>query len=173
MNKLLVVVDMQNDFIDGVLGSKRALAIVDKVCKKIDEWDGLILATMDRHDTETYDKTVEGKRLPKHCVYGSEGWMLRPVVKDALDNHNGSYIFNKLNSFGYAELAAFVMRHQIDSVQFVGLCTDVCVVATALMLRSLNPWIDISVDSSCCAGVTREGHTSALQVMKECCIDIL
>lgn len=173
MNKLLVVVDMQNDFIDGVLGSRRAQAIVEKVCKKIDDWNGLILATMDKHDEETYGKTVEGSKLPKHCIYGTEGWMLRPVVHDALASHNGSYIFDKVNSFGFADLSAFVARHQIDSVQFVGLCTDVCVITTALMLRAFNPWIDISVDSSCCAGVTKEGHESALQVMKECCIDIL
>ena len=173
MKKLLVVIDMQNDFIDGVLGSKQAIDIVDNVVNKIDSWEGPILATMDQHMEGTFQKTVEGKRLPMHCEFGGEGWRFNSKVKEAFDRHGSVYICQKPEKFATSEIGSYISTMDIDSVEFVGLCTDICVISNVLMLRSINPYIDISVDSSCCAGINESSHNAALSIMKECCVNIL
>lgn len=172
-NGLLVVVNMQNDFVTGALGSKQSEAIVNRVIEKIDNWDGLIFAIMDTHDENAYRKTKEGIKNPSHCIRGTEGWMIHEGVKKALKDHGGFYIHQKFNVFGANEISNYATRHGCDSITFVGLYTDVCVISNALMLRSMNPFIDISVDARCCAGTTKYAHEASINVMKNCCIDIL
>ncbi len=172
-DKLLVVVDMQNDFIDGELGSKRALDIVDRVVEKIKNWDGSIIVTMDSHESDSYDTTEEGKTIPEHCIYGSKGWRLNSKVNEALEAKGDYYICQKIDRFATPEIGSYASTNQKDYVEFVGLCTDICVVSNVLMLRSMNPTIDIAVDSTCCAGLTERSHEAALMVMENCCVDIL
>ena len=179
MKKALVVVDMQNDFIDGVLGSAEAQAIVPAVCEKIRSWDGEIFFTMDTHSEENYTVTVEGKDLPiLHCVHKTDGWHLRPDIHTALVDKVGDY--NKLARHGFAkkcfgspELAAAIYGSGATYVELVGLCTDVCVISNAVMIRNQNPHIRVVVDASCCAGVTPERHSVALQAMQNCGIRVI
>ena len=173
MKKLLVVVDMQNDFIDGVLGSQQAKDIVDKVVEKIQEWDGPVIATMDTHYEDTYNDTVESKSIPIHCIFGTGGWHFNKDIQKALLEHENSDTLMKIDRFGSPSLPQIVVNRSIDYVEFVGVCTDICVISNALMLRSINPRMDISVDSSCCAGINEASHNAALSIMKECCVDIL
>lgn len=182
-DRLLVVVDMQNDFIDGALGSPEAQAIVDKVCRKIESWDGMVWYTMDTHDEVSpegvdYFDTAEGKDVPVlHCIRDTEGWSLHPMVGEAILKHRGSFEneqsaclkFNK-SSYGSPELAATIkamdsIRH-FTHVEFVGLCTDVCVISNVFELRNHAPEIPVYVDASCCAGVTPERHQHALAAMQ-------
>ncbi len=169
--KILVVVDMQNDFIDQALGTKEAAGIVDNVARKIKGFDGRIIYTMDTHQ-ENYLETQEGRNLPvKHCVEGSEGWKLSskiPTEKDPL-------IFKK-PTFGSKELGLYLeklaMEEDIEEIEVIGLCTDICVISNALLIKAFLPETKISVDSSCCAGVTPESHENALGAMKMCQINI-
>lgn len=167
MEKLLVVVDMQNDFIDGALGSPQAQAIVDKVCAKIDGWDGQVVYTQDTHTQNDYSDTAEGKRIIPHCVHGTDGWELNPYIL----RRAGTIMYK--HAFGIPELANKVSYNGITDVQFVGLCTDICVISNALMLRSICPCVSITVDASCCAGTSKEAHEAALLVMSRCAIDII
>lgn len=173
MKKFLVVVDMQNDFVDGALGSKEAVAIVPNVVKKIKEFDGEIFVTYDTH-FDNYMETNEGKNLPvKHCIKGTKGWELNNDVKNALDSK--SYIEVEKLTFGSVKLPELVKATAGDeefTVELIGLCTDICVVSNALMLKANFPEIDMFVDSSCCAGVTVESHEAALTTMKMCQIGI-
>ncbi|MCR5762914.1 MAG: cysteine hydrolase [Treponema sp.] len=169
--KLLIVIDMQNDFIDGSLGTKEAVAIVPKVAEKISKWraeGGMVIFTRDTHQ-QNYLQTQEGKNLPVvHCVEGSEGWM----ISDRLDAGD-AHIFNK-PSFGSMELADFVAGLQnLEQIELVGLCTGICVISNAFILKAKLPEVPISVDSSCCACVTPESHATALNAMKLCQINIL
>ena len=163
--KILIVIDMQNDFIDGALGTKEAVAIVDNVKKKREEYKGngdKIIYTRDTHH-ENYLETNEGKHLPvKHCIEGTFGWEIREGLYV-----DGSDIIDK-PSFGYTGWGNF----KFDELEIIGLCTDICVVSNALILKALNPEIKISVDSSCCAGVTPDSHNAALETMKMCQIEI-
>ena len=165
MKKTLIVIDMQNDFIDGSLGTKEAEAIVENVRKKIDayrEAGDEIIFTRDTHH-EDYLSTNEGKHLPViHCIEGSKGWQIRK----GLDTE-GSLIIDK-PTFGYKGWK----EHSFEEVELVGLCTDICVVTNALLLKTLFPEIRVSVDSSCCAGVTPESHEAALQTMKMCQVEV-
>ena len=168
--KLLVVVDMQNDFIDGPLGSDAARAVVGKVCRKIDDWDGRVCFTMDTH-YDDYPETVEGHYIPHpHCINDTSGWQLNADVEKRKTPE--SFVIYK-DSFGAISLIDIITSLEIESVQFVGVCTDICVISNALMLRSACPGIVISVDSSCCAGTSPENHRAALAVMRRCCIDVL
>lgn len=164
--KTLIVIDMQNDFIDGSLGTKEAVEIVENVKNKIAEYNkngDEIIFTRDTHE-ENYLDTPEGKKLPvKHCIKGTEGWQ----IKDGL-MVEGAKIVDK-PSFGYTLWGEM----DFDEIELVGLCTDICVVSNALILKALFPQAKISVDSSCCAGVTPETHRAALDTMRMCQIEIL
>lgn len=165
MKKTLIVIDMQNDFIDGALGTPEASAIVGRVRKKIDAYraDGSeVIFTRDTH-AEDYLETPEGKKLPVvHCVRGTHGWQ----ISDMLDT-DGCRIIDK-PSFGYTKWDEF----DFESIELVGLCTDICVVSNALILKALFPCAEIRADASCCAGVTPATHSAAIQTMKMCQIDI-
>lgn len=172
MRKILLVIDMQKDFINGSLGTKEAQAIVANVVKKIGQYDPKdIYATRDTH-TENYLETSEGKHLPVvHCVEGTEGWELHPDVAKAL---LGATIVNK-PTFGSIVLADLLQEENDKEeleIELVGLCTDICVVSNALLLKAAMPGIRISVDASCCAGVTPKSHEAALTTMKMCQIEI-
>ena len=174
MKKLLVVVDMQKDFVDGSLGTPEAIAIVPKVKDRIEGFEGKIIFTKDTHK-DNYLKTQEGIHLPvEHCVKGTEGHEivdeLQPFLKKALA------IFEK-KTFGSKKLAKFVKEFHkkkgIESIELVGLCTDICVVSNALLLKAYLPEVPILVNSQCCAGVTPESHDKALAVMKSCQVEII
>lgn len=172
MRKVLVVIDMQNDFIDGSLGTKEAEAIVENVVKKIGQYaPENVYATRDSH-SENYLETAEGKKLPVvHCIEGTEGWEIKEEVAKAL---NGAVIINK-PTFGSVVLAELLQaendKEELE-IELVGLCTDICVVSNALLLKAVMPEISISVDASCCAGVTPESHEAALTTMQMCQIAI-
>ncbi len=168
--KLLVVVDMQKDFVDGALGTSEAVAIVQKVCDKIlrcraEGWT--VVFTRDTH-TEEYLKTQEGRKLPViHCVKGTPGWEIVPElpVED-------SSIFDK-ETFGSMELAQYAAGlSNLEAIQLVGLCTDICVISNALLLKAALPEVPISVDAGCCAGVTPGNHKNALAAMAACQIEV-
>ncbi len=168
MRKLLIVIDMQNDFIDGALGTPEAVAIVENVKAKIRSYPAAdILATKDTHETH-YLQTQEGKNLPvEHCIRGSKGWEIREDIAELLD---GVKIYEK-PTFGSVAMALDVAEISQDEeieVEMVGLCTDICVVSNALLLKAMMPEVKISVDASCCAGVTPESHDAALETMKMC-----
>lgn len=164
----LIVVDMQNDFIDGSLGSKEAVAIVDNVKKKIDAYRAAgkqIIFTRDTH-YDNYLDTFEGSHLPvSHCIEGSDGWQVSSKL--ALDDCECKYIDKK--TFGWISWNEF----DFSSVEMCGVCTDICVISNALIIRAHFPEMEIRVDSSCCAGVTPEAHEAALTVMKSCQIDVM
>lgn len=166
MKKTLIVIDMQNDFIDGSLGTDEAVKIVPNVRKKIEEYrknGDEIIFTRDTHG-ENYLNTPEGKKLPVvHCVRETHGWQ----IADGLDIPDAVHIDKP--SFGYTQWDKF----SFDKIELVGLCTDICVVSNALILKAFFPNSEISVDSNCCAGVTPETHNAALETMKMCQIDVV
>ena len=174
MKKFLVAVDMQKDFIDGALGTAEALAIVDNAVKKIESFDGAVFATLDTH-FENYLQTSEGKKLPvPHCVKGTDGWELDARIKAALEKRG--YAAVEKYTFGsdrLPELIGNAAAGESFSVELIGLCTDICVVSNALLLKAFFPEAEISVDPDCCAGVTPELHDCALKTMASCQIDIL
>ena len=163
--KTLIVIDMQNDFIDGSLGTAEAVAIVDNVKAKIKEYvdrGDQIIFTRDTHQ-EDYMETNEGKHLPVvHCIEGTDGWQIRDGLYA-----EGAEIINK-PSFGYTGWN----NYSFEEVELIGLCTDICVVSNALIIKALFPEIKVSVDSSCCAGVTPESHDAALKTMQMCQIEV-
>ena len=172
MKKTLIVIDMQNDFIDGALGTKEAQAIVPNVKKKIEEYtarEDHIIFTRDTH-SDNYLETNEGKHLPvKHCIWKTDGWKIANGLLV-----EGSDIFDK-HTFGYTDWDKdFDFVHEPPAeIELVGLCTDICVVSNALILKAQFPEFDITVDASCCAGVTPESHKAALTTMKMCQINII
>ena len=185
--KVLVLVDLQKDFIDGALGTEEAKAIVPKVVDKINNYDNkrntLLLFTKDTH-YENYLDTLEGKILPiSHCIEGTPGWSINKDIKNAVKaNRFLSYSSKEIiksriykNTFGSDVLGDLLVKHkdEIEEVEFVGLCTDICVVSNALMARQKLPNVVIRVDASCCAGTTLEKHLAALEVMKSCHIEII
>lgn len=169
MKKTLIVIDMQNDFIDAALGTKEAQAIVPNVKKKIEEYKARgdeIIFTRDTH-FDNYLETNEGKHLPvKHCIHKTDGW----YIHDDLDDVN--YLHIDKESFGYTSWDLWV-EWDTEAIEIVGLCTDICVVSNALILKATYPEIDITVDASCCAGVTPESHQAALTTMKMCQIEVI
>lgn len=173
MKNFLVVVDMQKDFVDGALGTPEAQAIVDNVCRKILSFDGEIILTFDTHG-ENYLETAEGRKLPvKHCVKGTEGFELDENIKAALKGRD--YITLEKPTFGSVLLPEVIKEKaqgEDFSVELVGLCTDICVVSNALLLKANFPEAEIAVDSECCAGVSPESHNAALLTMKCCQIDV-
>ena len=146
---ILVVIDMQNDFIDGALGTPEAEAIVPNVVDRVKNFNGLVLATRDTHGGD-YLQTQEGRMLPvEHCIRGTYGWEIREEIAELLESG------------------------PIDSITLVGLCTDICVISNAMLLKAFLPEVPIMVDSLCCAGVTPESHERALEAMKACQIEVL
>lgn len=174
MEKILVVVDMQNDFIDGSLGSEQAKSIVGRVAEKIRNFDGEVYVTFDTH-YENYPETSEGKKLPvSHCIENTYGWKLNNDIRNAVAPKD--YVLIKKNTFGSTDLADHIKMKYGDKelqVEMVGVCTDICVIANAIMIKTFIPECEITVDSSCCAGVTPESHEAALKVMKSCLINVI
>ena len=175
--KILIVVDMQNDFIDGALGTKEAQLIVPAVRAKVKQYeqdaDSAIIYTRDTHFAD-YLYSQEGKNLPvEHCIQYTHGWQINPDVYIF-----GSPIIDK-KSFGYVDWSEALINKlvvgnlaDIESIELVGLCTDICVISNAMILKAIFPEVPITVDSTCCAGVTPESHTNALNAMKMCQINI-
>ena len=169
MQDILIVVDMQNDFIDGALGTSEAVAIVPRVLDKIENFGGKIIFTRDTHQ-ECYMDTQEGKNLPvPHCLRGTPGWELIPQL---LPYAHGRLCLEK-PTFGSVELAHVAAKGNFEEIQLIGLCTDICVISNAMVLKAALPETPISVDASCCAGVTPASHANALEAMKMCQIAIL
>ena len=183
MEKILIVVDMQNDFINGVLGSPEAQAIVPKVCEKIEEWKSpYMLYTLDTHEQPFYQVYAESRFVPYHCERDSEGWRLHPHVLKAMsafkDKDEDNHLIEEAekDTFGSFE-AIELIREDIKNSEFeihiVGLCTDICVISNALMLRAAFPYAKIIVDAACCAGSTILKHKMALEIMKSNCIEVI
>lgn len=180
MNKILIVVDMQNDFIYGTLGTKEAEMIVDNVIKKIKEYiknNNSVYFTMDTHN-ENYLKSQEGINLPvEHCIKGTNGWNLESEIKLLSESYlqKNKIIFEK-NGFGSLELAETIRTHYLDSsdteIEIIGLCTDICVITNAILLKTYMVNSKIIVDANCCAGVTSNSHLEALNTMEMCQINI-
>lgn len=173
--KYLVVVDMQNDFITGSLGTKEAEAIVGFVADKVQNFEGTVIFTRDTHETD-YLQTQEGKNLPvEHCIRGTEGWELAAELEKLRIARN-STVYDK-TSFGSIALAEDLKKSadkkKLDSVELVGICTDICVVSNALLIKAYLPEVPVIVDSSCCAGVTPEKHAAALETLKSCQVKII
>ena len=171
MQKILVVVDMQNDFIDGALGTAEAVAIVPKVAEKIKNFDGTVLYTRDTHE-ENYMETQEGRNLPvPHCIRGTEGWQIRTELQQA-----GAMVVDK-PTFGSRALAEKLVEmnreEAIESITLIGLCTDICVISNAFVIKAFLPETPIFVDAACCAGVTPKSHERALEAMKVCQIAVV
>ncbi len=172
MRRFLIVVDMQNDFIDGALGTPEAVSIVDKVKRKIESFDGEVIFTRDTH-FDNYMDTSEGKRLPvMHCIKGTHGWEIRAEL-DALRRTEA---IDKI-TFGSSTLFEMLedenTRDKIDEITLIGLCTDICVISNAIGIKAFLPEVKIIVDSACCAGVTPQSHQNALEAMKMCQIEII
>ena len=170
----LIVVDMQNDFISGSLGTDEAKLIIGPVIKKLRAWSGNIIFTMDTHGKD-YLETGEGRMLPvEHCIVGTHGWQLHqellPIKED-----RGLAVYQK-STFGSVQmardLAAINEKSPISQIELIGLCTDICVISNALLLKAYMPDVAICVDASCCAGVTPEKHQAALSVMESCLINV-
>ena len=172
MQDVLIVVDMQNDFIDGALGTAEAVAIVPNVEKKIREFKGTVLFTRDTHE-ESYMDTQEGHNLPvPHCIRGTKGWEIREElealrVTDPIDKV----------TFGSSELGGVLLKlneqDEINSLTFVGLCTDICVISNVMIAKAFLPEVPIIVDANCCAGVSVETHENALKAMEVCQIKVV
>ena len=176
--KVLVVIDMQNDFVDGALGTKEAVSIVPFVVDKVKELisDGYeVIFTKDTHDEE-YLSTQEGNKLPvKHCIKPSHGWELIKELQDIQNQYNLKVI--EKPGFGSVELAEYLKakdrQNPIKEVAFLGLCTDICVVCNALLIKAALPESLLKVYSDCCAGVSPDAHKAALQTMKSCQVEII
>ena len=174
MKKILLVIDMQNDFIDGALGTPEAVAIVENVKAKILSYPKEnVFATRDTH-TDLYMDTQEGRNLPvPHCIRGSQGWEIRPDIAELIYS---DHIIDK-PTFGSTQLAKLmeILEHREEEgieIELIGLCTDICVVSNALLLKATLPETPISCDASCCAGVTPAKHEAALETMRSCQIKI-
>ena len=176
--KVLIVVDMQNDFVTGALGTPEAEAIVPNVVAKIKEYHSIagseIVLTRDTH-TAKYRETLEGKNLPiLHCVRGTPGWRFCDEIEDVWRKELSFIYTVEKSSFGTLDWEEYVgPYYNIESIELVGVCTDICVISNALILKAMRPEVEIIVDASCCAGTTPENHKAALQVMKSCQINVI
>lgn len=173
--KALIVVDMQNDFVTGSLGSREAVTIAPHVAEKAGSFDGLLVFTKDTHD-ESYLSTQEGKMLPvEHCIKGTEGWALIPELEKIAEERNAQ-VFEK-GAFGSTDLACFIRdeyeKGYISEVELIGVCTDICVISNALLIKAFAPELPVFVDSSCCAGVSPERHNAALETMRSCQVSVI
>ena len=170
-NRVLVVVDMQKDFIDGALGTKEAVGIVSKVEEKIKNFQGEIIFTRDTH-FDNYSTTQEGQKLPvAHCIKGSEGWQIEETLETLRTPE--MKVFDK-PTFGSVELAEYLKGNkELESVTLIGLCTDICVISNAMVIKAFLPEVRVMVEEKCCAGVTPKSHSNALEAMKMCQIEII
>jgi len=167
MKELLVVVDMQKDFVDGALANPNAQAIVPAVTEFVKNWKGDIVFTRDTHNAE-YMNTLEGKKLPvPHCLKGTDGWEvideLKPYVKRAIDKP----------VFGSVELGEFVRKNGYDEVTLIGVCTGICVISNAVIVRAASPETNVKVIGDLCACLTAETHQTALDAMKTFQVDVI
>lgn len=172
--KYLIVVDMQKDFVTGVLGTAEAQRILPAVTAKVQDFDGRVIFTRDTHQ-DNYMETQEGKYLPvPHCIQGSEGWQLMEPLEEIRAAQNLP-VYDKV-TFGCPELARDLVRtneqEPITSIELIGVCTDICVVSNALVIKAHLPEVPVYVDPACCAGVTPEAHEAALNTMRSCQIQI-
>ena len=186
--RVLVVVDVQNDFVSGSLGSITAQSIIPHMKSRIkdyaDSGDTLILFTKDTHD-ENYDKTLEGTRLPvSHCVRDTKGWSIVKEISSLADGYSNFLLYSDeevihsrilKDTFGSVKLAEVLKKHEEDitDITFMGFCTDICVISNVLLVKAYMPNTRIIVDASCCAGTTLDKHLAALEVMKSCHIDVI
>lgn len=180
-NKIMVAIDLQEDFVDGVLGSEAAQKIIPTAADAIKDFDGeAIFYTLDTHEQPFYSTSIEGQRIPFHCPYGEDGWFLNDDIQDALSYYEdkGGYIEAiEKDTFGSnLELIAAIHEKMaveyIEEIVLLGLCTDICVISNALILRAEFPNIKITVLSDACAGTSQYNHEAALTVMKANCIDV-
>ena len=171
MRDILIVVDMQNDFIDGALGTPEAVAIVPNVKKKIQEFDGVVLFTRDTHESN-YLQTQEGRNLPvPHCIRDTDGWQIRKE----LDELRTTEPIDKV-TFGSSQLGPILSQmnseESVGSITFIGLCTDICVISNVMIAKAFLPEVPIIVDAACCAGVSRQSHENALKAMEVCQVQV-
>ena len=175
--KILVIVDMQNDFIDGALGTPEAQAILPRVIEKVTGFDGEIVATFDTHGDD-YLKTQEGELLPvEHCIAGTSGWRMSDALLAAVGSNKMWTSTFKKKTFGSTELGEYLriknnVSGGIEEVVLVGLCTDICVISNALLIKAFLPEVKVTVDAACCAGVTPQSHENALWAMQMCQVNI-
>lgn len=173
MKHFFIVVDMQKDFVDGALGTAEAVGMIASAAEKIRTFDGEIFVTFDTH-FENYSDTAEGRKLPvPHCIKGTDGWKLNDLVAEALAQKRFTAV--EKHTFGSTDLPELVKKAAGDEdfdVTLIGLCTDICVVSNALILKANFPEKEIVVEASCCAGVTPETHLAALTTMKMCQIQV-
>ena len=171
MRDILIVVDMQNDFIDGALETPEAVAIVPNVKKKIQEFEGVVLFTRDTHESN-YLQTQEGRNLPvPHCIRGTYGWQIR----EELDELRTTEPIDKV-TFGSSQLGPVLSQmnseEPVGSITFIGLCTDICVISNVMIAKAFLPEVPIIVDAACCAGVSRQSHENALKAMEVCQVQV-
>lgn len=174
-SRILIVVDMQNDFISGALGTPEARAIVDGAVQLVGNWDGEVLYTLDTHNAN-YTETQEGQRLPiPHCIKGTNGWHVPEALQAALDKHDA--IAYEKGAFGSPQLALDLAarneRAPIADITLIGVCTDICVVSNALLIKAFLPEVPIAVDANLCAGVTPAAHEAALTTLASCQVEVL
>ena len=173
MKDYLIVVDIQNDFVDGALGTGEAQAMIDAAAKRIRDFSGKVFVTMDTH-FENYMDTREGKKLPvPHCIKGTDGWQLNDRIREAIYGKDFDVV--EKHTFGSTELPKLIRSDAGDdevSIELIGLCTDICVVSKALIRKANGCESEVAVDASCCAGVTPETHRAALETMKMCQINV-
>ena len=171
--KVLIVVDMQNDFIDGSLGTKEAVGIVDRVAEVMDSFDGAVICTRDTHFAD-YLETSEGRKLPvEHCIEGTKGHALQDTIQKMAEKRQ-AVVMNKI-TFGAKNLPEEIEKLAggvPEFIELVGLCTDICVISNALLVKAFLPETKITVDAACCAGVTPASHKNALAAMKACQINV-
>lgn len=171
MRDILIVVDMQNDFIDGALGTPEAVAIVPNVKKKIQEFEGVVLFTRDTHESN-YLQTQEGRNLPvPHCIRGTDGWQ----IHKELDELRTTEPIDKV-TFGSSQLGPVLSQmnseEPVGSITFIGLCTDICVISNVMIAKAFLPEVPIIVDAACCASVSRQSHENALKAMEVCQVQV-
>ena len=173
MEKILVVIDMQNDFTTGALRNEDAIKVVPYIKEKLIQAkknDDVILFTRDTHFKDTYEKSIEGQKLPvPHCYYGTKGHEIVDELKEFVDE---DFCFNK-ETFGSMSLADYISMSGADEIEFVGVCTDICVISNVMLAKAAAPNTRIIVDAKGCAGVTPESHNIALQAMKAVHIDVI
>ena len=172
MKKLLIVVDMQNDFVTGSLGTKEASEIAPAIAEYVRQFDGEVVFTRDTHN-ENYSKTQEGQKLPvMHCLKGTDGWQIVPQLHEFSANEGKYRIFDK-PTFGSTQLAQFVSENAPEEVQLVGVCTGICILSNAVLIKAFAPEIPVKVIADLCACVTPESHETALRAMETCQIEII
>ena len=170
MKKLLIVVDMQNDFVTGSLGTKEASEIAPAIAEYVRQFDGEVVFTRDTHN-ENYSKTQEGQKLPvMHCLKGTDGWQIVPQLHEFSEGQCRT--FDK-PTFGSTQLAQFVLENAPEEVQLVGVCTGICVLSNAVLIKAFAPEIPVKVIADLCACVTPESHETALRAMETCQIEII